>query len=268
MSTYRERREARAERLQERAGTREERAAAVFKAGEPFTSDYAFNTQPGHIPFRAKLIAREDRAHESLAEATGMRSRADGIEGQLATSIYDDDPDAIAQLRERIARLEAERDAAKAANAAYRREHKAELAAMTSAYDRRQAVPYPSYHFQNLSGNLSRQRDRLARLERDAQARAAEPLASAGGVTVREVGGWTEVQFDDKPPADVRRGLKDHGYRWHAGCWRGTDAAYAASLVPLEDRQRRNRPGSTPGPGKIFSGSCQVRGSNTPPAMI
>jgi hypothetical protein len=166
--TYRDRREARAERLRGWAATREERAEAVFKAGEPFTSDYAFNTQPGHIPFRAKLIAREDRAHESLGKAASMRSRAGGIEGQLAASVYDDDPDAIGQLRARIARLEAERDAAKAANATYRREHRAELAAM-SPYQRGQAVPYPGYHFQNLSGNLSRQRARLARLEKAAR---------------------------------------------------------------------------------------------------
>jgi phage shock protein A len=166
--TYRDRREARADRLRGWAGKREERAAAVFKAGEPFTSDNAFNTQPGHIPFRAKLIAREDRAHESLGKAASMRSRADGIEGQLATSVYDDDPDAIEQLRARIARLEAEREEAKAANTAYRREHRAELAKMTP-YQRGQAVPYPGYHFANLSGNLSRQRARLARLEAAAE---------------------------------------------------------------------------------------------------
>ena len=164
--TYRERREARADRLQEWAGKREDRAEAVFKAGEPFRGDTAFNTQPGHIPFRARLNAREDRAHESLAKAASMRSRASGIESQLANSIYDDDPDAIGQLRERIARLEAERDAAKAVNAAYRKEHKAELAAMDK-WDRDQAMPYPGYHFQNLSGNLSRQRARLTRLERE-----------------------------------------------------------------------------------------------------
>lgn len=163
--TYRDRREARAERLREWAGKREDRAAAVFEAGKPFTSDYAFNTQPGHIPFRARLIAREDRAHESLGKAAGMRSRADGIEGQLAGSIYDDDPDAVGQLRARIASLEAEREAAKAVNAEYRKAHKAELAAIGSAFLRNQAMPYPSYHFQNLSGNLSRQRARLARLE-------------------------------------------------------------------------------------------------------
>jgi phage shock protein A len=97
--TYRERREARAERVREWAGKREERAAAVFQAGDPYTNDIAFNTQPGHIPFRARLIAREDRAHESLAKAASMQSRADGIEGQLAASIYDDDPGAAEQLR-------------------------------------------------------------------------------------------------------------------------------------------------------------------------
>ena len=163
--TYRDRREARAERLRGWAEKREANAAAVLKAGEPFTSDYAFNTQPGHMPFRARLIAREDRAFESLAKAASMQARADGIEAQAANAIYDDDPDAAEQLRDRIARLEAERDAAKAKNAAYRKEHKAELAAMTP-YERGQALPYPGYYFTNLSGNLSRQRARLARLER------------------------------------------------------------------------------------------------------
>ena len=167
--TYRDKREARAERLRGWAGKRETRAEAVFDAGKPFTEDYAFNTQPGHIPFRAKLIAREDKAHQSLGKAASMRSRADGIEGQLANSIYDDDPGAIEQLRARITRLEAERDNGKARNAAYRKEHRAELKEMSS-YDRGQAMPFPSYFFQNLSGNLSRQRDRLARLERAAQA--------------------------------------------------------------------------------------------------
>jgi hypothetical protein len=166
--TYRDRREARAERLRGWAGAREERAAAVFKAGEQFHGDTAFNTQPGPMPFRTRLIAREDRAYESQQKAAAMKSRADGIEAQAANAIYSDDPDAVEALRERIARLEAERDAAKAANTAYRKAHKAELAAMDSAYQRGQAMPYPGYYFTNLSGNLSRQRARLARLEREA----------------------------------------------------------------------------------------------------
>ena len=162
--TYRDRRENRAERLNEWAETREQNAAAVLKAGEQYHGDTAFNTQPGHIPFRARLIASEDRAYESQNKAARMRSRATSIEGQLAGAIYEDDPDAIEQLRARITRLEVERDNAKAVNTAYRKAHKAELKAMDT-YQRDQAMPYPGYHFTNLSGNLSRQRARLARLE-------------------------------------------------------------------------------------------------------
>jgi Domain of unknown function (DUF3560) len=236
VSTYRERREARADRLADWAGKRETAAAAVLAERDRYRGDHAFNFQPGHIPERARLIAREDQAFRSLDKAESMRSRAGGIEDQLATSIYDDDPDAIEQLRDRIGRLEAERDAAKAANAAYRREHKAELAAMDSAYERNQAMPYPGYHFQNLSGNLSRQRQRLARLERVAQARE-QAAASAGGVTVRALGaGYTEVRFAGKPPAETRTALKAHGFRWNrpTESWVGTDVAYAATLVPEE----------------------------------
>ena len=163
--TYRERRENRAERLRGWAETRETRAAAVLAAGEEYRGDIAFATQPGHIPARAQLIAREDKAYESQQKAASMRSRADGIENQLANAVYSDDPDAIEQLRARIARLEAERASAKEANAAYRKEHRAELKAMDSAYARDLAMPYQGYYFSNLSGNLSRQRARLAQLE-------------------------------------------------------------------------------------------------------
>jgi hypothetical protein len=78
--TYRDRREAKADKLREWADKRTERAAQVFKANEPYTSDYAFNTQPGHIPARARIIRQEDRAHESLRKAQSMTSRAAEIE--------------------------------------------------------------------------------------------------------------------------------------------------------------------------------------------
>lgn len=73
MATYRERREARAERLRGFAEKREATAAATFKSHEQYRGDHAFNTQPGHIPERARVIAREDRAHESLQKARMAR---------------------------------------------------------------------------------------------------------------------------------------------------------------------------------------------------
>lgn len=168
MSTYRERREARAARLQEWAEKRQANAAAVFKSNESFTSDYAFNTQPGHIPLRARIIRQEDRAYESVRKAESMSARAEGILAAADHAIYSDDPDAVERLRERVAELEAKRDRMKTANAAYRKEHRAELKAM-SAYERGQSVPFPSYALTNLSGNIARNRKRLEALERNPQ---------------------------------------------------------------------------------------------------
>jgi hypothetical protein len=162
--TYRERREARAARLREWAEKREREASQQLQSQPELRHDWAFITQPGRIPERERMNRRDDRAMESLAKAQSMASRAAEIERQADNAIYSDDPDAIDRLRERIASLEAEREVMKERNTAYRREHRAELAAMTP-YERSQAVPHAPYELENLSGNLSRQRARLQALE-------------------------------------------------------------------------------------------------------
>lgn len=173
--SYRERRLAKAERLREWAEKREAKAATVFAAGEPYRSDYAFNTQPGHIPERARLIAREDRAHESIAKAEDFQSRANSIEAAADAAIYSDDEDAVERLEERIAFLEAQRDRIKAYNASCRKgspdtslldEHqRKEIARALSTWAFQcPDGAFPKYHLANLSGNISRQRKRLAEL--------------------------------------------------------------------------------------------------------
>jgi DNA repair exonuclease SbcCD ATPase subunit len=162
--TYRERRLARAERLEEWADKRAEKAAELHERNKPYEGDIAFNTQPGHIPERSRAIARTERAWEHSERAASMANRADGIRAAADHAIYDDDPDAIERLREKLADLEAKRENAKQRNAAYRKEHRAELKEM-SAYERGQAVPFPSYYGQNLSGLIGTTRKRIAQLE-------------------------------------------------------------------------------------------------------
>lgn len=173
--TYRERRLAKADRLREWAAKREVRATAVFKAGEVYHGDHAFNTQPGHIPERARLIAREDRAYESLQKAHSMESRANGIETAAEHAIYSDDHDAVERLQERIATLEAERERVKAYNLSCRKGAR-DLSLLTEDEKRvllscLQFQPYackngqfPAYHLSNLNGNIARQRKRLETL--------------------------------------------------------------------------------------------------------
>ncbi len=170
MATTRERREARAERLRGWAEKRQATATATINTiSDRFHGDWALVTQPGHIPERARMIAREDRAIESLNKADAMNGRAAGIESQLDRSIYSDDVDAVERLEERIAELTAKRDGFKAQNDAFRKEHRAELKAL-SVYGRDQAVPHPSWEVTNLSANIRRLQDRLVVVSRPPEA--------------------------------------------------------------------------------------------------
>lgn len=183
--TYRERRAARAERLRGWAAKREASASAVLQSHEVYRGDTAFNTQPGRIPLRSRVIAQDERAFESLHKAESMASRADGIESQMRGAIYSDDPDAIEALTGRIAGLEAERDRVKAYNASCRkgspdlavlddaqRQQLAGLARIGSVFIGK-GGQFPGYHLTNLSGNVARQRGRLEQLQR--QTAPSEP---------------------------------------------------------------------------------------------
>ncbi len=69
-----------AEKYRGWAEKRKAAAEATLKRDEVYTTDHAFNTQPGHIPIRARVIAREDRACESLAVARAMEQKASALE--------------------------------------------------------------------------------------------------------------------------------------------------------------------------------------------
>ncbi len=54
----------------------------------------------------------------------------------------------------------------KAANAAYRKEHRGELKAM-GAYERSQAVPWPSYAITNNGSEIRRCKERIVQVQRE-----------------------------------------------------------------------------------------------------
>lgn len=163
-TTRRERMEARAARREEWAAGRRDKAAGLHAQNERYRGDIAFNTQPGHIPERARVIARSERAFEHTNVAASHDQKAAGIRSQLDRSIFDDDPDARERVQARIAGLEAERDRRKAANVEYRKAHRAELQAMTK-YERDQALPAPGWSLTNLGANIRRYKARLAALD-------------------------------------------------------------------------------------------------------
>lgn len=195
--TYRERREARADRLRDWAEKREAKAVASSAAVRTIADGIPFG-QPILVGHHSQRRAERDRERiwsgiartaEHVKMAERHTERADNIESQLERSIYSDDPDAIPALRERIATLEAQREREKAANAAYRRivrgkTPEAQEAALRAAVAagtitpedfteaatvraiwRRDGWDTPPYSLTNLSANIARNRERLVGLE-------------------------------------------------------------------------------------------------------
>jgi hypothetical protein len=174
MSSYRERRLARADRLDGWSESNAARSDARYAGAKQISDGIPFG-QPILVGHHSEARHRRDaaRIHDGMRAAIDLDSKARRqssaaaeIRAQAAGAIYDDDPDAIDALRAKVAKLESKREDMKRANAEYRKAHKAELAAM-SAYERSQAIPFPSYSLQNIGGNIKRCRDRLARLERE-----------------------------------------------------------------------------------------------------
>lgn len=188
--TYRERREARAERLREWSAKREAKAAADLERAREMGAVIPFG-QPvlvGHYSqgrdqrYRARIGATYERGFAHADKAARMAGKAETIEAQLAGSIYSDDPDAVEALRARLEVLEAERDRIKRYNASCRKaakgggmgdvtildaEQRADIVSLAKvcAWQVGPGGAFPGYKLSNLSGNIKRNRDRLAELE-------------------------------------------------------------------------------------------------------
>ena len=56
-----------------------EATATLNHIRERYRGDFAFNTQPGHIPERARVIRHEDRAFESMTKGEVMLGKAERL---------------------------------------------------------------------------------------------------------------------------------------------------------------------------------------------
>lgn len=252
--TYRDRRRARAERLRDWSDKREEKAESELARAEEMARVIPFG-QPilvGHHSegrdrnYRDRIDRTMGRGVEHARKADDMRSRAEGIEAQLERSIYDDDPDAVERLEERLAALEAERERIKAYNASCRKaartggtgdlsllteSERGEVAtlARVASYQLGPGGALPSYKLSNLSGNIKRNRDRLATLK--ARAERAQASSDAGGILIEDLaGGYCRVTFAERPEKAVLDALKGAGFRWAKGSWVGSREALPRGL--------------------------------------
>lgn len=257
MST-RERLERKMDRRRQWAESRDRKAQQAFDRAHAIGERFAMG-QPILVGHHSEGKARRDqarmwdamdRAVESQDMADHHTTAAAGIADQLDRSIYSDDADALERLAERIAELEAKRERIKAINAHMRKVYKQHGTLPPGSLDclgltdaEKQALEdgarfsgggprgYPSYMLTNLSGNITRQRDRLEQLKRQ-QAIANEASATDSGVLIMGEE-FVGVVFAEKPEYEVRQALKDAGFRFSGGRWVGYRAKLPQSVLDL-----------------------------------
>jgi hypothetical protein len=192
--TRRERKEARIARRLEWAAGRDRKAAQGFNRARSIADGIPLgqavlvghHSEGRHRRDLDRIDSGMRQGIESQDMAAHHRSKADGIQHQLDTSIFSDDADAPERLRERIAGLEADRDRQKAANQEIKKgpgwearlaassitltdRDKSDLLAVARHQpylaDKRTGLPvFPAYHFQNLGSNIRRLKERLAQI--------------------------------------------------------------------------------------------------------
>ena len=127
--TRRERMERRRDRRLDWAVGRDRKAESALGRAKGIADGIPLG-QPILVGHHSEKRARRDaeRIHSGMAKgfesmdmAQHHRARADGIDHQLATSIFTDDPDAPERLQEKIAALETERGRMKQINAQIKR---------------------------------------------------------------------------------------------------------------------------------------------------
>ena len=201
-----------------------------------------------HIPFGQPILVghhserrhRRDLArHDRLMrKAIDTQNRARELAGRAATvshAISADDPDAPDKLRERIAKLERDQEAMKAANKIVRSKIGAEgkvqqmvalglsergaRAALVPDYAGR--VGFPAYALTNNGANIRRLQERLAQIE-DRPTESA-PDVVGDGFTIREdmADNRVLILFAAIPSKEKRAELKSHGFKWspNRGAW-------------------------------------------------
>lgn len=193
---------------------------------------------------KEKQNAARDRNMEEWRRIQGL---LDKIKSVGTGGISSDDPQTLAKLEAKLAKLEKHQELMKAANAAIRMKDKekgdkrlAELGytpeeiAELRAPDFAGRIGYPAYALQNNNANIRRIRERVEELKKRQTEPAPEGWEFDGGrVVVNTDENRLQIIFDGKPDADLRAELKSEGFRWapSQGAWQRqlTDNAFRAA---------------------------------------
>ena len=201
-----------------------------------------------NFPVRQK--EKQNAARDSnMQEWQYIQGLLDKIRSTGMGGIRWDDPQAIPKLQKKLDRLEKAQETMKAVNAYYRKhgtldgcphlspENIENLKADMASSWHYEKKPFQSWELSNNNAEICRVRQRIESLTRAKETVYVGWEFDGGHVEANREQSRLQVFFEDKPDADARQQLKEHGFRWapSVGAWQrllNGNAYYAADRIP------------------------------------
>jgi len=200
-----------------------------------------------NFPVRQK--EKQNTARDSnMQEWQYIQGLLDKIRSTGMGGIRQDDPQAIPKLEKKLAGLEKAQETMKAVNAYYRKhgtldgcphlspENLEKLKADMVSGWHYEKKPFQSWELSNNNAEIRRIRQRIDSLTRARETVYVGWEFEGGHVEANREQSRLQVFFEDKPDADARQQLKEHGFRWapSVGAWQrllNGNAYYAADRI-------------------------------------
>ena len=241
---FKERREARIERLHNGASARAAEAAqaravvdqigGMIPFGQPILVGH--HSEGRHRRDLARIDANMRKSIELRQASAELQRRAAAAESNDAIS--SDDPEALTKLRAKLDSLNASRELMVKANKAIRGKNAAaDLAdlgfseaqiAKLQTKDYLGRIGYANFELTNRGAEARRIAKRIADLEARASEPAREPV-EVDGVRVVDEDNRVQIIFPGKPAEAIRDTLKSNGFHWspRAGAWQRMTSRWA-----------------------------------------
>lgn len=228
---------------------------------------------------KEKQNAARDRNMEDWQDVQGIldKIRSTGMGGISA-----DDPQAVAKLEAKLAKLEAAQETMKGVNAYYRKhgtlegctllkpEQIKELQeGMAQSWHLEKNKPFQSFELSNNNAEIRRIRGRIEQLKQHEEKSFVGWEFDGGRVEANKTDNRLQIFFDEKPDDAARAELKANGFKWapSAGAWQrqlNNNAYYAAGYVsciqpvtgekPIDLQRKAQHQQAAPTPDNLLTG--------------
>lgn len=224
MNSYEEKQQAKLERYEHLAQKNKEAGNAALRSardewqeiplGQPILVGH--HSEKRHRNHLKRLHNREERGFEALKKAEYYERKAENISNPIAIS--SDDPEAVEKLEQKLAGLEQKRESIKEMNRNARRQGTDQC---------------PAYVLTNLGANIRRIKQRIAEIKKRSTRQSVEDCVGDVRIVTNIEENRVQMFFPGKPPEEIRRQLKQNGFRWSPrnGCWQAYLNSWAEHLA-------------------------------------